>query len=491
MSGLVPLATLLEALPGAAVRGPTDVEISAVTDDSRRVGPGSLFVALPSLGGGAGGERYLPDVVARGASAVLLPPGRSSSVTTISHPQPRAALADLAAAFYGHPSRELRLLAVTGTDGKTTTTYLLEGLLRHAGRITGLVGTVEIKVGPRREVNLDRMTTPQAVDVQRLLREMADVGVTDVAIEASSHALALDRLRGCRIEAAAVTNITGDHVEFHGSWDAYLAAKASLFTDLGAGRPALLNADDASLDYLHSLRPDALTYGLDADADLRADHLDPGPGGTRFRLSWRGQSVQTYLPMPGRYNVANATAAGGLALLAGIPLDVIAAALPHLSGPPGRFQRVEAGQDFTVIVDYAHTIHAFRSLLADLRARSAGRVIAVFGATGDRDRGKRPILAQIAARHTDLAFVTNEDPYSEDPEAIVDEILAGVPPDAAIRFRRETDRGAAIRAAVEAAEPGDTVVILGKGHEKSIVVGGRRDPWDDVAVARQAIEAVG
>ncbi len=487
----VPLSSLLTALPDASVTGDTSATICDITDDSRQVRPGSLFVALPSLSGGPGGERFVADVVSRGAAAVVLPAGiAASGATVITHPNPRAALADLSAAFFGHPSQKLRLFAVTGTDGKTTTTYLLEQILSHAGRCTGLIGTVEVKVGERREPNLDRMTTPPAVDVQRLLRDMVEAGVTDVAVEASSHALALDRLRGCRIEAAALTNITGDHVEFHGSWAAYVAAKTSLFTELAAGRPVLLNADDPSVERLRALRPDALTYGIDAAADLQASHLTPRPGGTRFRLSWADESVDVDLRIPARYNVANATAAAGLALLSGASLCEVADGLSQAAAPPGRFQRVEGGQDFAVLVDYAHTMHAFRSLLADVRAHSAGRVIAVFGATGDRDRAKRPVLARIAAEHADLAFVTNEDPYSEDPEAIVDEILSGIPAGAETIFTKEVDRGCAIRRAIASAEAGDTVVIMGKGHEKSIVVGGRKVPWDDVEVARQALEAL-
>ncbi len=487
------LSTLLDALSHAQWDGPADIDIGDIAYDSREVTPGALFVAVPTVGAdaGSGGVRYLAEAARRGAAAAVVPAGASVSGTlpAMRVPDSRAALADLAARFFDNPSHALHLFGVTGTDGKTTTTYLTEQIFSHAGYRTGLIGTVETKIGEERGRNADRMTTPESLDLQRLLRRMADAGVTHVAVEASSHALALQRLRGCRFEAVGLTNVTGDHVEFHGSWDAYVAAKMSLFTEVARGRPAVVNRDDEVYARVAACATGPLIgYSTrTADADLTASDIFVHPRGTTFRLSAGGQSVPVSLPLLGRFNVSNALLAAGLALRVGLPLETIAAGLSHASSPPGRQERVNAGQPFEVLIDYAHTPHAFRSMLSTAREFTPGRLIAVFGAAGNRDRGKRPTLARIAAEYADLAIVTNEDPFGEDPEAIIDEILAGAPSDELGRqFVREPDRGEAIRVAMRQGRPGDTVVILGKGHERSIVANGRSEAWSDAAVVHQA-----
>jgi UDP-N-acetylmuramoyl-L-alanyl-D-glutamate--2,6-diaminopimelate ligase len=491
------LSSVLAALPDARVSGPADIDIQEVAYDSRQVIPGSLFVAVPSVGGDpeSGGSRFVSEAIRRGAVAVLTQGNQDiTGLTTIRVSDARTALAECAAAFYGYPSRELQLYAVTGTDGKTTTSYLLEQLLAQSGYVTGLLGTVEIKIGDRRHSNLDRMTTPESVDVQRLLCAMVDAGVTHAVLEASSHALALGRLRGCSFAACALTNITADHVEFHGSWEAYFLTKASLFTDLSRGRPAILNRDDPHFARLQSMIAAAvLTYGFGPEADIRATNVIPDSKGTGFTITHNSSSAAAHIPLPGTYNVSNALAATGLALQAGLTLDVIADGLSHAHPPPGRMQRVDVGQPFEVIVDYAHTSHAFRSVLATLRERTPAprRLIAVFGATGDRDRGKRPELARLAHQYADFFVITNEDPYGEDPETIIEEVAAGAPhEEEGIRYLREIDRGRAIAEAVARAHPGDTVVILGKGHEQSIVVDGRKQPWSDVSAAHQALQVL-
>lgn len=487
------LSMLLDALPEARWDGPADPEISDIAYDSREVTPGALFVAVPTVGGDArsGGVRFLGEAATRGAvAAVVASDVPVGELPIVRVPDTRAALADLAARFFGNPSHALKLFGVTGTDGKTTTTYLTEQIFARAGFCTGLIGTVETKIGDARGRNPDRMTTPESLDLQRLLRRMADAGVTHVALEASSHALALKRLRGCRFGSVGLTNITGDHVEFHGSWEAYVAAKVSLFTEAAPGCPAVINRDDQSYARIaEEVTGRLITYSVeDADANVTVSDLELHPRGATFRLLADGTSAPVSLPLPGRFNVSNALLAAGLALAAGLPPDVVADGLSHASGPPGRQERINAGQPFEVVIDYAHTPHAFRSILSTVREFTSGRLIAVFGAAGNRDRAKRPTLARIAADYVDLAVVTNEDPFGEEPETIIDEILAGVAPEEiGRRFIREPDRGAAIRTAMHFARRGDTVVILGKGHERSIVVDGSAQAWSDAEAVLEAL----
>lgn len=486
------LSRLLDALPEARWDGPAEIDVADIAYDSRDVRPGTLFVAVPSVGGDAssGGVQFVAEAARRGASAFVVPmAARCDGIAAIRVPDARAALADLAAAFFEHPSHDLHLFGVTGTDGKTTTTYLAEQIFSASGYSSGLIGTIETKIGEQRQRNQDRMTTPESLDLQRLLRQMADAGVTHVALEASSHALALQRLRACRFAATGLTNITGDHVEFHGSWDAYVAAKLSLFTEVAAGRPAVINRDDPSWPRIEaSITGPICGYSVERAADITAGEISLRPDGSDFLLTAGGASVRVSISLPGRFNISNALLAAGLALSAGVPLDRIADALSGASPPPGRQERIEAGQAFDILIDYAHTPHAFQSILSAAREFTQGRVIAVFGAAGNRDRAKRPVLARIAADYADLVFVTNEDPFGEDPEAIIDEILTGVASeDVGKRFIREPDRGEAIRAALHYGRAGDTVVILGKGHERSIVSGGRQEAWSDAEAVFEAL----
>jgi UDP-N-acetylmuramoyl-L-alanyl-D-glutamate--2,6-diaminopimelate ligase len=491
------LGRLIDAVPVADVAGPTDIEIRDIVYDSRQVTPGTLFVAVPSVGGDdtSGGYRHLDEAIARGAVAVVVQADfRSERATTIRIPSARTALADLAAEFFDYPSRDLRLYAITGTDGKTTTSYLLEQIFASASYITGMIGTVEYKIGEQRTRNLDRTTTPESLDMQRLLRQMVDAGATHAVIEASSHALVLERLRGCCFAGCALTNITADHLEFHGSWDAYFSAKASLFTELPREGPAVVNRDDQHFARLAAMiSGPVLAYGTSAEADVRAANIREVRGGSRFTLQTGKGQAAVKLSLLGAFNVSNALAAAGLALTAGMSLEAIAQALSAAQPPPGRLQRVSAGQPFDVLVDYAHTAHAFESVLASLRERTPHpkQLIAVFGAAGDRDRAKRPVLARIARNFADFFVITNEDPFGEYPDAIVDEIAAGLPrEERGMRFERELDRAVAIRMALTRARPGDAVVILGKGHEQSIVVDGHRQPWSDVDVIRRVLEGI-
>lgn len=435
----------------------------------------------------------MPTALAAGAAAVVIQDGADAPNAPYARvADARSALAAIAAEFYEHPSRELRLFAVTGTDGKTTTTYLLEQIFASRGLATGLIGTVEVKIGTQSVPNIDRMTTPESLDVQRTLRSMVTAGVTHAAIEASSHALALGRLDACEFAACALTNITGDHVEFHGSDGAYFDAKASLFTRLGSGRPAILNADDAGAQRVGTLLPSPpFWYGKSGNADLKATKIQTGSTSTACEFVYRDRSCALTVPLGGSFNVNNALAAAGLALSAGIDLPDIATGISSARVPAGRMQRVDSGQDFAVVVDYAHTVNAFRTVLRSLKQQQGdtGRLIAVFGAAGNRDRAKRPVLAQIARENTDFFYITNEDPFGEDAGDIIAEISEGLP-SAELGERYETipDRTDAIAAALARAQPGDTVVILGKGHEQSIVTNGRKQAWSDVEVVLRLLE---
>lgn len=458
---------------------------------------GSLFVAVPTVGGDAtsGGYRHLIEARERGAVATVIQGGDApEGMVTIRVGDARTALADLSAEFFGHPSRDLHLFGVTGTDGKTTTTYLTEQIFARSGFSTGLIGTVDIKVGQERRGNADRMTTPESLDLQRLLREMVDAGVSHVALEASSHALALDRLRGCRFTACALTNITADHIEFHGSWEQYFAAKVKLFTEVARGKPAVLNRDDDQFARLTALvSGPVVSYGRGEGAQLRAAEVSAEVDSSCCRITFGEDTVTARIPLPGPFNVSNGLAAIGLAVADGLSLDVAARGLSAARPPPGRLQRIATGRPFEVLVDYAHTVNAFRSVLEGVRAgqNNGNRLIAVFGAAGNRDRAKRPVLAAIARQYTDYFYVTNEDPFDEPPEAIIDEVLAGIDRgEQGVRFEREPDRARAIERALRRAGPGDTVIILGKGHEQSIVVGGRKEPWNDALTVRRVLEAI-
>jgi UDP-N-acetylmuramoyl-L-alanyl-D-glutamate--2,6-diaminopimelate ligase len=475
------------------VETPGDIEIHDIAYDSRQVRPGSLFVAVPAVGGDAlrGGHSFIAHAMANGAVAVVLQSDiELGDIPTLRVPDARAALADLAAEFYEHPSTHLNLYAVTGTDGKTTTTYLLEQILSARGFSTGLIGTVEIKIARERLPNHDRMTTPESLEVQRLLRRMVDAGVTHAAVEASSHALALQRLRGCAFAAAALTNVTADHIEFHGSWEQYFQTKLSLFTDLARCRPAVINADDTHFDRFSAAIPgDITTYSREHPASLYAENLVAGRGKIDCDFVTKTDRVRATVPLSGPFNVSNALAAAGMALTAGLSLTEIAAGLRQAQPPPGRMERIDAGQPFDILIDYAHTVHAFESVLAGLRQslNPDQRLIAVFGA-GNRDRGKRPVLAQIASRYADFFLITNEDPFDEQPTAIIEEIATGVAPEErGYRYEIEPDRGEAIARAVRTARPGDVVVITGKGHERSIVHHGRKEHWSDPDAVRRAL----
>lgn len=493
------LSTLLSAAPGAVLSGPPDAEITGIAYDSRDLERGNLFVALTGVH--VDGHRFIAQAVERGAAAVLCQyePGADPPVPHVRVPDTRAAMADLAAAFYGHPSDHLQVVGVTGTDGKTTTGFLLHAMLQATGHPAGLIGTVAFRVGDREWENTSRQTTPESPDVQRLLAAMVAAGVEYAVVEATSHALVLERLRGCRFDAGVFTNLTSDHLDFHGTIENYRAAKARLFRQLGAPKAgslpvAVLNRDDPSYEYMRaaSAAP-VLSYGLHPEADVRAHDVVVGASGIGFRVATPHGESAIRSPMTGRFNVSNLLAALAYAVSQGIDGDAAAEALGAVQGVPGRMRRVDAGQPFTVVVDYAHTPDSLAKVLDELRPLTAGRLIAVFGAAGERDRGKRPVMGRIAAERCDVTILTDEDPRLEDRLAIIEAIAAGARAAGAkdgASLLLHPDRREAIETAVALAREGDVILLAGKGHESCIIVGTERIPWDEEAEARAAIAAV-
>jgi UDP-N-acetylmuramoyl-L-alanyl-D-glutamate--2,6-diaminopimelate ligase len=458
--------------------GAPDVEITGLAYNSRSVKPGTLFFCVSGLC--RDGHAFAPEAVAAGAVALVVERPLGLGVPEVVVPSARAAMAPGAARFFGDPTAELDVVGVTGTNGKTTTAFLIRSMLEAAGRPCGLLGTVTALVGgvEQRVVR----TTPEAIDLQRAFHAMLDAGDRACAMEVSSHALELHRADAIHWAAAIFTNLTQDHLDFHASMEDYYLAKRRLF--LAGPRASIVNVDDDFGRRLAAEIPGALRFAVERPADYRASALETDWTGTRFQLRGRGMDLDLRSPLPGRFNVYNVTAAAVAALVLGVNPESIAAAAAAVGPIPGRFEPVDEGQGFAVVVDYAHTPDSLDNLLRAARELADGRLVVVFGCGGDRDRGKRPLMGAIAARLADVAIVTSDNPRSEDPEAIIRDVLAGAGDGAeAIVDRRE-----AIGSAVEQARPGDVVVIAGKGHEQGQeFAGGRKLPFDDVAVAREAL----
>ena len=473
------LAVAAGLRPDRPVAGAT---VTGCTLDSREVRPGDLYAALS--GAQAHGADFAAAAVAAGATAILTDPagaGRCAAydVPVLVDDDPRGVLGAVAAWVYGDPSADLLVLGVTGTNGKTTTAFLLEAGLRAAGQATGLLGTVVTRIGDQAVPSL--RTTPEAPDLQALFATMRERGVTAVAMEVSSHALALGRVDGVRFDTSVFTNLSQDHLDFHPSMAAYEAAKASLFTPARSRRGVVDIDDPAGQRLFASASIPITTYGergqwRAAEVELRAD-------GSSFRLVGPGVDVPASVRLPGAFNVSNAVAALACLVVAGIPLADAVRGIASLTGVPGRMERIDAGQPFTAIVDYAHTPEAVTTLLAAVRALTAGRVVVVLGCGGDRDRGKRPLMGRAAVAGADLAVLTSDNPRGENPLAILAEMAA---PGAVV----EPDRRRAIELAVRGARPGDVVVVAGKGHERGQEIAGTVTPFDDRQVLRETLLAV-
>jgi UDP-N-acetylmuramoyl-L-alanyl-D-glutamate--2,6-diaminopimelate ligase len=465
----------LRELMGEAAPG---VEITGLAYDSRRAGPGTLFFCV--TGHRLDGHEFADDAVRRGAAALVVERHLGLGVPEVRVDSARAAMAPVAARFFGDPTARLDVVGITGTNGKTTTAFLVRALLEAGGRPCGLLGTVTAVVGGRpREVV---RTTPEAIELQASFRDMLEAGDRACAMEVSSHALALHRADAIHWAAAVFTNLTQDHLDFHPTMEDYFLAKRRLFA--AAPAAAIVNLDDPCGRRLAEEFPGAIGFAVDRQADYRASDLRGDAAGSRFTLTGPGLELELRCPLPGRFNVLNVLGAVAAARAVGVEDAAIPDAVAGATRIPGRFEPVDEGQGFSVLVDYAHTPDSLDNVLRAARDLTRGRVICVFGCGGDRDRAKRPLMGEIATRLADAVIVTSDNPRSEDPDAIIAEVLAGAGPGA----ESVADRREAIERAVGLARDGDVVLIAGKGHEQGQeVAGGRRLPFDDVAVAREAL----
>ena len=470
------LHQVIAGAPAAA----RDIEVTNLAYDNRAVEPGALFFCVPGFT--RDGHDYAPEAIARGAVALVVERALDLGVPEIQVASVREAMAPAAAAFYGDPTATLQVTGVTGTNGKTTTAFLIRELLEAAGRRTGLLGTVKSVIGGQeREV---QRTTPEAIDLQRTFREMLDAGDRACSIEVSSHALELHRADAVHFAAAIFTNLTQDHLDFHETMEDYFRAKQRLFET--APGVAVINVDDPYGARLAGTVENPVTFALDRDATYRAVDVETGLTGSRFAMLVEDERVEVSSPLRGRFNVYNVLGALATAHRLGVDLQTVVAAIENAGQVPGRFEPVDEGQGFAVLVDYAHTPDSLENVLAAARTLTDGRVHVVFGCGGDRDRGKRPLMGEIATRLADRVIVTSDNPRSEDPEAIVAEVLEG----AGNGVRAQVDRRRAIAEAIAGAGAGDVVVIAGKGHEQGQeFTQGHKIPFDDVTVAREALRS--
>jgi UDP-N-acetylmuramoyl-L-alanyl-D-glutamate--2,6-diaminopimelate ligase len=472
---------LEQVFPEAPV-GARDLEVTGLAYDNRAVKPGTLFFCVPGFS--RDGHEFAPDATTRGAVALVVERPLGLDVPEILVRSVRAAMAPAAAAFYGDPTAQLEVVGVTGTNGKTTTSFLARALLEADGRQTGLLGTVKSVIGGV-EHEVVR-TTPEAIDLQKTFREMLDSGDVACAAEVSSHALELRRADAIHFAAAIFTNLTQDHLDFHPTMEDYFIAKRRLFFD-GGPRVSVVNVDDPYGARLAGELDSPVTFAVEREASYRAFSVQTGLSGSRFTVCSPEGEIELSSPLRGRFNVYNVLGALAAARTLGVPLDKAAAAIETAGQVPGRFEPVDEGQEFAVLVDYAHTPDSLENVLEAGRALTENRLHVVFGCGGDRDRGKRPLMGAIARRLADRVIVTSDNPRSEDPEEIIEQILAG----AGEGVEHDPDRRAAIAEAIAGARRGDVVVIAGKGHEQGQeFANGLKVPFDDVTVAREVLRSV-
>ncbi|MCR4407181.1 MAG: UDP-N-acetylmuramoyl-L-alanyl-D-glutamate--2,6-diaminopimelate ligase [Anaerolineae bacterium] len=499
------LSQLLKALPTKRTHGNLGVNVCGLASDSRLVRPGDLFVAIHGLN--TDGHNFIPQAIERGAIAIVaereLPPSSPelpfpSEFPVILVPDSRAALAYLAAAWHGYPARQMRVVGVTGTDGKTTTVNLIHSILAAAGHKTGMISTVNALIGDTFYDTGLHTTTPDAPDIQRLLAQMVETDTEYAVLEVTSHGLDQHRVTACDFDVAVVTNVTHEHLDYHGTYQAYLEAKARLFHALTASarkpdtpKIAVLNADDNSFAYFRPIPADwHLTYGLDAPADVTAAEISSTPEGIAFVAHTPRGNFSVRSPLIGRYNVYNFLAAITVGISQNLPIPAIQQGIAAVRGVVGRMEHIDAGQPFTVIVDFAHTPNSLQRALETVRELTSGQVIVVFGCAGLRDRFKRPVMGEIAGRLADQVVITAEDPRTESLDDIMAQIAAGC--EKAGRhegkdYWRIGDRAEAIAFAVRLARPGDLVLVTGKGHEQSMCFGTTEYPWSDHQAVRKAL----
>ncbi len=480
--------------------GTLDAEISAVAFDSRECSPGTLFFCIPGFT--VDGHEFVSEALARGASALVVSRAVEvpAGVTVIVVPDPRYAMGVMSAAFFDNPSDTLKLIGVTGTNGKTSVTYMIDELLRRAGNTTGLLGTIENRIAG--DVLTVKRTTPESLDLQFLLSRMKTAGCSDAIMEVSSHAVVLNRIAGAKYRAGIFTNLTQDHLDFHKTMEAYFDAKKKFFADyLDTGSIAVINSDDSSGRRIaDGIAARTVFYAIDDEsADVRATNLKFSAQGMSFTVESNiAPAFEIKSALMGKFNVYNSLAMIAYGLAAGFAPVLIAESLAAIKGVPGRFESVAEGQDFMVIVDYAHTPDGLENVLRAAREICEGRLIAVFGAGGDRDKSKRPLMGAIAAQLADFVIVTSDNPRSEEPDEIIDQIVQGlqealhrVEPSKRFKYITETDRFAAIKKAIDNARPGDIILVAGKGHENYQIFKDRTIHFDDREVARGIISERG
>lgn len=488
------LKELASQLMLSRILGDGETVFTGVQTDSRKVQPGDLFLCISGLV--TDGHQYAAKAVEMGAAALVVEHDVDVNIPKLVVKDSRYAMAVIANHFYNYPSRQMKVIGVTGTNGKTTSTYLIEAILRDQGFVTGLMGTIRMKIGSK-VTDMER-TTLEAVDLQSNLRQMADAGTDYCIMEVSSHALDLGRVKGCRFRTGIFTNLTQDHLDYHETMEQYKAAKGLLFSRMGnefSSNPdehqyAVLNADDeATTYYAGQTSAQVITYGIDRQADVRAEQIEITSKGTRFQcVTFRG-TIDIHMKLVGKFNVYNALAAITAALLEGISLEAVKKALEAIDAVDGRMEVVNAGQPFLVLVDYAHTPDGLENALSTIKQFAKGHIYCVFGCGGDRDRTKRPLMGEVTARYSDYMYVTSDNPRTEDPERILQDIVpgiiqAGLQTD---RYELVADRRQAIQKAVAQATPDDVVLIAGKGHETYQEIMGVKHDFDDREVAKEAI----
>ncbi len=479
---MVELKQLLEGIPYEIQQGTIEMEISDFQYDSRKVEKNSLFVCI--TGFQTDGHKYISKAVEQGAAALLCEHSVEnvpSDVTVIVTKNNRIALALLSAQFYGHPSGEMHVIGVTGTNGKTSTTYLMKSILDRMGKKVGIVGTIENRIGDK--VLKTERTTPESKELQALFRQMAEEAVTDVVMEVSSHSLDLHRVDGIVYEIAIFTNLTQDHLDYHKTMENYRAAKGLLFA---RAKKSVINVDDAAGSYMmDQSKGEILTFGVEKKADLTAENIEITAKGTAFDLIWRGERYPVKLHTPGRFSVYNALGAAGACLLLGVPMEEIAAGLTENQGISGRFQTVRSKKGCQAVIDYAHTPDGLENVLKTAKEFVKGKIIAVFGCGGDRDKTKRPIMGEIGGRLADYCILTSDNPRTEDPLTILGEVEAGVKR-TNCPYEKIVDRREAVQRAAELAAAGDVILIAGKGHETYQIFADRTIHFDDMEEIRKA-----
>ncbi len=462
-----------------------DIDVAGITCDSRRVEKNTLFIAVK--GEDSDGHSFVADAARRGAAAICVT-GKYAKLG----PVPLVIVKDnkdlrflLASRFYGHPEDGIEITGITGTNGKTTTAHILYSVLNFISRPTGLIGTIAGRIGPC--VIPSENTTPGPVELERLFKEMADRRIARAVMEVSSHALKQGRVAGLRFKAAVMTNVTGDHLDYHKTFEDYLAAKTELFSSLSPGSIAVLNRDDLWYEHVRAKTKAAIvTYGIKNRSDVMARDIKMDPGGTSFTLKYGEVETPVRTHLLGEHNVYNMLAAVSVLVKEGVGLQAMAPLLSRITGPEGRLEPVRCGQPFTVLVDYAHTTDALKRLLEAVGQVFHGHRVLVFGCGGDRDRGKRPEMGAVAARLADEIILTSDNPRKEDPKTIIDDIVSGIP-DGFSRYRKIPDRGEAIAAALEGRSEAEVVIIAGKGHESCQVIGESKLPFNDRKVVEEIL----